>query len=50
LRCAKIQELIVAKEESRASLDGVQSHLEKISERLTPRMKEALERGLANLR
>ena len=50
LRCAKIGELDLAKEEGRAGLDGIQSHLDKIADRLTARIREASERSLTNLR
>ena len=48
LRCSKISEMMIAKDEGTANLDVIRSHLEKIGERLSSRVREALERSLAN--
>lgn len=39
---------MIAKDEGTANMDVIRAHLDKIAERLSPRVKETLERGYAN--
>lgn len=39
---------MIAKDEGKAHLDVIRTHLQQITDRLAPRIKEALERSLAN--
>lgn len=48
LRCSKISEMMIAKDEGTTNLEVIRTHLDNISERLSPRVREALERSLAN--
>lgn len=48
MRCSKISEIMIAKDEGTANLDVIRAHLDKISERLSPRVKETLERAFGN--
>lgn len=48
MRCSKISEMMIGKDEGTANLDVIQAHLSKILERLSPRVKETLERAFAN--
>lgn len=44
----KISEMLVAKDEGTANLDVIRAHLEKVADRLSPRLKETLERSHTN--
>jgi hypothetical protein len=48
MRCSKISEMMIGKDEGTANLDVIRAHLDKISDRLSPRVKETLERALSN--
>jgi hypothetical protein len=48
MRCSKISEMMIGKDEGTANLDVIRTHLDKISDRLSPRVKETLERALSN--
>ena len=48
MRCSKISEMMIGKDEGSANLNVIQAHLDKMSERLSPRIKETLDRSLAN--
>ena len=48
LRCSKISEIMIAKDEGTANLDVIRAHLDKIAPRLSSRVKETLERSYSN--
>ena len=48
MRCSKISEMMIGKDEGSANLNVIRAHLDKMSERLSPRIKETLDRSLAN--
>lgn len=48
MRCSKISEMMIGKDEGTANLDVIRAHLDKIADRLSPRVKEALQRALTN--
>ena len=48
MRCSKICEMMIGKDEGTANLDVIGAHLDKICDRLSARVKETLQRSLAN--